>query len=39
MMKFLNYIFPKGQWSIARVIILFLIFMILDFIVVFYKII
>jgi len=39
MMKFLNYVFPKGQWSITRVIILFLIFMVLDFIVVFYKII
>ncbi len=38
MMKFLNFIFPKGQWSLTRVAILFVIFMILDFIVVYYKI-
>ncbi len=38
-MKFFEYIFPKGQWSLLRVAILFIIFMILDFIVVYYKII
>ena len=25
-MKFLNFIFPKGQWSLTRVAILFIIF-------------
>ena len=25
-MKMFNYIFPKGQWSITRVIVLFIIF-------------
>ena len=38
-MKLLEYIFPKGQWSLTRVAILFIIFMILDFIVIYYKII
>ena len=37
-MKFLEYIFPKGQWSITRVVILFILFMILDFIAIYYKI-
>jgi len=38
-MKFFEYIFPKGRWSLTRVAILFIIFMILDFIVIYYKII
>ena len=36
-MKFIEYIFPKGQWSIPRLAILFIIFAILDFIVIFYQ--
>ena len=37
MKAFFSYIFPKGQWSIKRVIILFVVLGTLDFLVIYLK--
>ena len=37
MLKFLGFIFPKGQWSITRIVIILGLFAILDLIVIYYK--
>ena len=37
MKAFLNYIFPQGQWSLKRVIILFVLLGILDLLVIYLK--
>ena len=36
-MKYFNLIFPKGQWSITRIVAILIFFAILDLIVIYYK--
>ena len=37
MLKFFGFIFPKGQWSITRIVIILALFAILDLIVIYHK--